>query len=158
MLLVDQPGLCPDCSPSPAAVITLYGASAFPQEGEARPVRVIGRLDYGFRIDAGTASMLRIEGAAVFPAEPVGGELRVKQLIHGGRVLTAGRLDGAHADLLIDGDTIAAVLPPGESVSADAKRVDATNSLLIPGLVNSHTHATVRSARRWRTAGRSNSC
>ena len=36
----------------------------------------------------------------------------MKQLIHGGRLLTAGRLDGAPADLLIDGDTIAAVLPP----------------------------------------------
>jgi hypothetical protein len=69
MLLVDQPGLCPDCSPSPAAVITLCGASAFPQEGEARPVRVTGRLDYGFRIDGGTASILRIEEAAVSPAE-----------------------------------------------------------------------------------------
>jgi 5-methylthioadenosine/S-adenosylhomocysteine deaminase len=67
----------------------------------------------------------------------------VKQLIHGGRLLTAGRLDGGHADLLIDGDTIVAVLPPGESVGADVKRVDATNRLLIPGLVNAHTHATV---------------
>ena len=67
----------------------------------------------------------------------------MKQLIHGGRLLTAGRLDGAHADLLIDGDTIAAVLPPGESVTADAKRVDATDRLLIPGLINAHTHATV---------------
>jgi guanine deaminase len=67
----------------------------------------------------------------------------LKQLIHGGRLLTAGRLDGAHADLLIDGDTIAAVLPPGESVTADAKRVDATDRLLIPGLINAHTHATV---------------
>jgi len=69
--------------------------------------------------------------------------LRVKQLIHGGRLLTAGRLDGAPADVLIDGDTITAILPPGESVTSDAKRVDATGSLLIPGLVNSHTHATV---------------
>jgi guanine deaminase len=67
----------------------------------------------------------------------------LKQLIHGGRVLCAGRLDGAHADLLIDGDTIVAVLPPGENVTPDAKRVDATNRLLIPGLVNAHTHATV---------------
>ena len=32
----------------------------------------------------------------------------MKQLIHGGRLLTAGRLDGAHADLLIEGDTIVA--------------------------------------------------
>jgi guanine deaminase len=77
----------------------------------------------------------------------------VKQLIHGGRLLTAGRLDGDHADLLIDGDTIAAVLPPGESVSADVKRVDARDRLLIPGLVNSHTHAPAALSRamadRW---------
>ena len=69
MLLVDQPGLCPDCSPAPAAVITLQGVSPFPQAGADRPVRVVGRLDYGFRIDAGVASILRIEAAAVFPVE-----------------------------------------------------------------------------------------
>ncbi len=66
----------------------------------------------------------------------------MKQLIHGGRLLTAGRLDGGYADILIDGDAIVAVLPPGESVTDDARRVDATNRLLIPGLVNAHTHAT----------------
>ncbi len=65
MLLVDQPGLCPDCSPVPAPAIALLGMSSVPQEGEARPVRVFGRLDFGFRIDAGVASFLRIEGAAV---------------------------------------------------------------------------------------------
>jgi 5-methylthioadenosine/S-adenosylhomocysteine deaminase len=77
----------------------------------------------------------------------------VKQLIHGGRLLTAGRLDGGFADLLIDGDEIVAVVPPGESVTDDARRVDATDRLLIPGLVNAHTHATVHLARgladRW---------
>ena len=67
MLLVDQPGVCPDCAPAPAAVITLSGTSSFPQMGEDRPVRVVGRLDYGFRIDAGVASILRIEEAAIFP-------------------------------------------------------------------------------------------
>jgi hypothetical protein len=67
MLLVDQPGLCPDCSPAPAAVITLCGTPAHPQEGDY-PVRVVGRLDYGFRIDAGVASILRIEDADVFSA------------------------------------------------------------------------------------------
>ena len=65
LLLVDQPGLCPDCSPVPAAVITLPGASCAPREGDERPVRVVGRLDYGYRIDAGVASFLRIEGAAL---------------------------------------------------------------------------------------------
>jgi hypothetical protein len=69
LLLVDQPGLCPDCSPVPAAVITLPGASCAPREGDERPVRVVGRLDYGFRIDAGVASFLRIEGAALESAE-----------------------------------------------------------------------------------------
>lgn len=77
----------------------------------------------------------------------------MKQLVHGGRLLTAGRLDGAYADILIDGDTIAAVLPPGENVSADVKRVDATGRLLMPGLINAHTHGTTALGRamadRW---------
>jgi hypothetical protein len=68
MLLVEEPGLCPDCSPAPAAVITLCGARAMPHDG-AMPVRVVGRLDYGFRIDDGVASFLRIENAAVLPVE-----------------------------------------------------------------------------------------
>jgi 5-methylthioadenosine/S-adenosylhomocysteine deaminase len=66
----------------------------------------------------------------------------VKQLISGGRLLTAGRLDGAPADILLDGDTIAAVLTPGEPVTDDARRIDASDRLLIPGLINTHTHAT----------------
>jgi hypothetical protein len=69
LLLVDQPGVCPDCSPAPAAVIALPGASSPPREGADRSVRVVGRLDYGFRIDAGVASILRIENATVFPVE-----------------------------------------------------------------------------------------
>jgi 5-methylthioadenosine/S-adenosylhomocysteine deaminase len=77
----------------------------------------------------------------------------VKQLIHGGRVLTAGQLSGAHADILIEDDTILAVLAPGESVGDDARRIDASDRLLIPGLVNAHTHATVNLSKavadRW---------
>src|SRR5262245_24693211 len=46
--LVDQPGLCPDCSPVPAAVIALPGVCAL-HEGDGA-VRVAGRLDYGLRI------------------------------------------------------------------------------------------------------------
>jgi 5-methylthioadenosine/S-adenosylhomocysteine deaminase len=77
----------------------------------------------------------------------------MKQLIHGGRILTAGQLAGVRADILIEDDTIVAVLPSGESVSDDARRIDASNRLLIPGLVNAHTHATANLAKavadRW---------
>jgi 5-methylthioadenosine/S-adenosylhomocysteine deaminase len=77
----------------------------------------------------------------------------VKQLIHGGRLLTAGRLAGEHADLLIDGDAILAVLPPGQGITVNALRIDASNRLLIPGLINAHTHGTVNLAKaladRW---------
>lgn len=66
-LLVSEPGLCPDCSPVPAAVITMQPARPLMVEGET-PVRVAGRLDYGFRIDAGTASMLRLEAARLLEA------------------------------------------------------------------------------------------
>jgi hypothetical protein len=69
--LVDQQGVCPDCSPVPAAAIALPGARAPMRAGDEGPVRVRGRLDYGFRIDEGVASMLRIERAAV---RPVAGE------------------------------------------------------------------------------------
>jgi guanine deaminase len=65
----------------------------------------------------------------------------MKQLIAGGRVLSAERLDGAFANLLIDGDRIVAVLAPHEAVTEDARRVDASDRLMIPGLVNAHTHA-----------------
>ncbi len=61
--LVDQPGVCPDCSPVPA--IALPGAQAPMRAGDAGPVRVRGRLDYGLHIDDGVASMLRIENATI---------------------------------------------------------------------------------------------
>jgi hypothetical protein len=65
MLLVDQQGACPDCSPAPTAAIALLGARAVPHAGDDGPVRVAGRLDYGFRIDGGVASFLRIENAVI---------------------------------------------------------------------------------------------
>jgi hypothetical protein len=61
--LVDQQGLCPDCSPVPA--IALPGARAPMRAGDDGPVRVRGRLDYGLRIDDGVASMLRIDNAII---------------------------------------------------------------------------------------------
>lgn len=63
--LVQEPGLCPDCAGVPVAVIALPDVALAPREG-ARPVRIVGRLDFGLRIVSGTASMLRIEDAAIF--------------------------------------------------------------------------------------------
>ncbi|WP_344737479.1 dihydropyrimidinase, partial [Microbacterium awajiense] len=65
-------------------------------------------------------------------------------LITGGTVVTAtGR---AEADVLIDGETIAAVLAPGsELLGTDLKAsvdtvVDATGKYVIPGGIDAHTH------------------
>jgi hypothetical protein len=66
--LLDQPGLCPDCAPVPAAAIALLGVRAPLVEGSGA-VRVTGRLDYGFHIIDGTASMLRILDAEIEPME-----------------------------------------------------------------------------------------
>jgi hypothetical protein len=68
--LVDQPGLCPDCSPVPAAAICLPGARPpLTADGGPRLVLVRGRLEFGLRIVNGTASMLRIMACTVRPVE-----------------------------------------------------------------------------------------
>ena len=60
-------------------------------------------------------------------------------LIRGGRVL-AGAGNGLEpADVLVDGDRIRAV-GPRLPAPADARVLDATDRLVLPGLVNAHTH------------------
>ncbi|WP_439381471.1 amidohydrolase family protein [Amycolatopsis lexingtonensis] len=66
-------------------------------------------------------------------------------LLRGARVITMApnRPDTEYADLLIDGDTIAAV---GEGLDATgAEVVDVTGRIIMPGLVNAHLHT-------WQTA------
>ena len=61
-------------------------------------------------------------------------------VIRGGMVLDAkGR--AAPQDLLIDDGRIVAIENPGFGVSSDTEPVSASDRLLIPGLVNSHTHS-----------------
>lgn len=67
LMLVDQPGLCPDCSPSPAAAITVVHSGTTSELDAESPVRVEGRLDFGFRVDEGVASFIRIEQASIVP-------------------------------------------------------------------------------------------
>lgn len=59
-------------------------------------------------------------------------------IIAGGQVLAWGEITARPADIVLEGDRIAAIVPPG---SAEAPlSLDATRRLIIPGLVNSHTH------------------
>lgn len=59
--------------------------------------------------------------------------------------------NGPHAELCsvaVDGGCIAAVLPP-EAVCPAARMLDGTDKLLIPGLVNAHTHTYMTGMRNW---------
>jgi len=62
-------------------------------------------------------------------------------IIRGGRILSLPVHRGEPSDVLLEGDTIRVVGPPGLAAPADAKLIDARDRLLLPGLVNAHTHA-----------------
>jgi 5-methylthioadenosine/S-adenosylhomocysteine deaminase len=59
-------------------------------------------------------------------------------VIFGGLVLAWGETTARPADILLAGDSIEAIVPPGTAEAA--RRIDATGRLIIPGLVNAHTH------------------
>ena len=59
-------------------------------------------------------------------------------VIGGALVLTDTKCAADPADILLEGDSIVAIVPPG-SVQAP-RRIDAANRLIIPGLINAHTH------------------
>jgi guanine deaminase len=62
-------------------------------------------------------------------------------LVHGGRILQPAALEFEPLDVVVDGDTIAALVAPGRVKDESMQRVDARDRLVIPGLVNGHTHA-----------------
>ena len=62
-------------------------------------------------------------------------------LIHGARVLRSTSFTFEPLDLIVEGDTIRDLVPPGIVKDASMTRLDATDRLLIPGLVNGHNHA-----------------
>jgi guanine deaminase len=64
---------------------------------------------------------------------------RDRLLLTGARVLAPDALSAPRAEILVEGGAIAALLPPGSTVE-DAQRFDASERLVIPGLVNGHTH------------------
>ena len=62
------------------------------------------------------------------------------QVIRNGRLLDPERRVVEAADLLIEGGSIIEAGPPGMDAPGDARVIDATDRLLMPGLVNAHTH------------------
>src|SRR3954463_2927531 len=69
------------------------------------------------------------------------------KIIHGGHVLLPGTFDTEPLDVIVHGDTIADLVPPARVSGEAMQRIDAEGKLLIPGLVNGHTHAQVTLAR-----------
>ena len=61
-------------------------------------------------------------------------------VVRGGQLLDRKAHQAVAADLLVIGDTIRQIGAPGFAVPPDARTIDATDRLLIPGLVNAHTH------------------
>jgi hypothetical protein len=63
VMLVSRQGDCPDCSPAPVAALILPGFKLPRRASGAVTLR--GRLSYGFAINNGIASYLRLERARV---------------------------------------------------------------------------------------------
>ena len=61
-------------------------------------------------------------------------------ILRGGRMLDIAAGTAEPADVLIEGDTIREIGPPGSAAPEGAVLIDATRRLLHPGLVNAHTH------------------
>jgi 5-methylthioadenosine/S-adenosylhomocysteine deaminase len=72
---------------------------------------------------------------------PSPSDARRFQVFRGGRVLSPPEHRGEPADVLLEGAAIRAVGPPGLAAPAEAALIDARERLLMPGLINAHTHA-----------------
>ncbi len=62
-------------------------------------------------------------------------------VISGGLVHSPTAARGEPRDIVIEGDVIADIVAPGAVTSADAEVIDAGRRLIIPGLINAHTHS-----------------
>ena len=62
-------------------------------------------------------------------------------IVRGGRVLDIRAHRAEPADILIGDDTITEIGAPGLAAPAGATLVDAAGAMLMPGLINAHTHA-----------------
>lgn len=61
-------------------------------------------------------------------------------IVRGGLVVDAQSRSAPAADILVEGDTIREVGPPGLAAPPGAVVIDATDRAIMPGLVNAHVH------------------
>ena len=61
-------------------------------------------------------------------------------IVRGGRLLDVVKRKAVPADILIKGDTIAAIGKPGLPAPAGATEIAARHRLMHPGLINAHPH------------------
>ncbi len=64
--------------------------------------------------------------------------MSTRTLLHGGNVVTPDGVD--RLDILIDGETIAAVGPDLAAQAPDAEQVDVSGLTILPGLIDVHVH------------------
>ena len=62
-------------------------------------------------------------------------------VIRGGIVHSVDNPRGEARDIVIEGDTIADIVAPGSVTNVDAEILDAARRLVVPGLINAHTHS-----------------
>jgi guanine deaminase len=62
-------------------------------------------------------------------------------VVTGGRILGEMSRRGEERDIVIEGDTIVDLVSPGTVHDENAERLDASRRLIIPGLINAHTHS-----------------
>jgi len=62
-------------------------------------------------------------------------------VITGGLVRLVSTVRGEPRDIVVEGDVIADIVAPGTVRNANAEVIDASRRLIIPGLINAHTHS-----------------
>ncbi|MEM8878142.1 MAG: amidohydrolase [Pseudomonadota bacterium] len=62
------------------------------------------------------------------------------KVLRGGLLLDIVNRTTSYADILIEGDTVGEIGPPGMAAPAHATAIDADDRLVVPGLINAHTH------------------